>query len=345
MATAISSFYAPATLRDVAREAGVSVATVSKALHGKGSLRQDTRDRVRQVAARLNFRPNGLAQSLHSRRTLTVGLLSNDIYGRFTLPVLAGIEQALAASDVAVYLCNAADDPAKERRHVEALLSRRVDGFILTARRLETGFSPATYQTGVPTLSVNVQDPRPDGPCLLADDQGGARMAVRHLASLGRRRIAHVTGPDSFRAVRLRGAGYLEGLAEAGLPAIAGMLLLGAWSEDWGWRAVEALFAGQAAPDAVFCGSDQIGRGVADALRARGLRVPQDVALVGYDNWEVLAAATRPPLTSVDPDLHALGCAAGEMLMALRDGFDQPPGTQRRPCRLVVRQSCGAHPP
>ena len=181
----------------------------------------------------------------------------------------------------------------------------------------------------------------PDALCLLPDDEGGARLAVAHLAALGRRRIAHVTGPEHFEAVRLRRAGHAAALAAAGLAAADAPYLTGPWSEAWGREAVARLFAaGRTAPDALFCGNDQIARGAADALRERGLGVPGDVAIVGFDNWDVMVEAARPPLTSVDMNLRALGREAGERLLAMIAG-ERMSGVHRRPCSLVVRQSSG----
>lgn len=332
----------PVTIRDVALAAGVSVATVSKALNDQGSLRAETRSRVIEAAARLRFRPNALAQSLHRKRSFTVGLLSNDMYGRFTLPILAGVEHALAAHGVSVFLCSAGDDVGQERRHLDSLLGKRVDGLIVTARRIDADFPAEPRDTGLPTLHVNLEARAPGALSLLPDDVEGARMGTAHLVALGRRAIAHVTGPGSFRAVHLRIAGYLRALAEAGLPVPGDGPLHGEWSEAWGHAAVARLFAPtEAPPDAIFCGSDQIGRGVADALRERGIRVPRDVALVGFDNWEALAAATRPALTTVDPNLYALGVLAGATLLGMVDGARTTSGVQRSPCSLIVRQSCG----
>jgi LacI family transcriptional regulator len=331
----------PVTIRDVARLARVSVGTVSKALNNNGSLRQETRERVTAIAKELGFRPNDLAQSLHRGQTFTVGLISNDSFGRFTMPIMEGLEECLAESRVAVFMANATDDPRREAQHVEQLLGKRVDGMIVTARRADRR-APLALPAGMPLVYVFSRVDDPDAYCLLPDDEGGARLAVEHLAGLGRRRIAHVTGPERFEAVRLRYAGYRAGLAAYGLPDIDGFYLPGAWSEAWGREAVDRLFrAGRGAPDAIFCGNDQIARGIADALRERGLDVPRDVALVGFDNWEIMAAATRPPLTSVDMNLKALGREAGLRLLELIGGR-RLRGVHRLACTLVVRESSGA---
>ena len=329
------------TIRDVARLADVSVGTASKALNKSGSLREETRERVIAVARSLGFRPNDLAHSLHRGQSFMVGLISTDSFGRFTIPIMEGLEGCLADNRIGVFMCNATDNPERERRHVEQLLGKRVDGIVVTARRADR--RPAIdLPDGIPVLYVFSQTDDPDACCLLPDDEGGAAMAVRHLADLGRRRIAHVTGPERFQAVGLRRDGYRKALAAAGLDEPEGFYLPGVWSEGWGREAVAELFRHRKGPpDAIFCGNDQIARGVIDALRERGVAVPEAVAVVGFDNWEIMAEATRPPLTSVDMNLHELGRVAGRTLLEMIEGR-QVHGVRRLPCSLVIRESCGA---
>lgn len=331
---------APATIHDVARAAGVSVATVSKALNGRGQLRAETRTSVQRAAERLGFRPNDLALSLLRNRTFTVGLISTDSYGRFSIPVLEGIESALETQQISVFLCRA-DDPERERRHVGSLLAKRVDGIIVTGRRTDLRPAVDLGLAPVPVIYAFAQVADRRAMCLLPDDRGGAEMAVRHLLALGRRRIAHVTGPVEFEAVRERRAGFRRALAEAGLPCPSNRILAGTWSEAFGRQAAQELLGREPAIDAIFCGSDQIGRGVIDGLRESGVRVPEDVAVVGFDNWDVIAAATRPPITTIDMNLRELGRQAGLRLLGMVDG-SAPSGVERLPCSLVVRQSCGS---
>ena len=332
----------PPTIRDVAAAAGVSVGTVSKGLNGTGQLREETRRRVHQAARRLGFRPNSLAQSLLRGRSFTVGLISTDRYGRFSIPVLEGIEDALESARVSVFLCSAADDPDREREHVEQLLAKRVDGIIVTARRADPRAALKVRRRPVPVLYAFAQVRDSKASCILPDDAGGGRLAARHLIGAGRRRIAHITGPTDFEAVRHRCAGLREALREAGLPWHRERVLSGPWSEAWGREAIGALLAREPGIDAIFCGSDQIARGAVDALRDRGVGVPDDVAVVGFDNWQIIAAATRPPLTTVDMNLHELGRCAGQRLLDMIDGTDPARGVVRLPCSLVVRESCGA---
>ena len=329
------------TIHDVARLAKVSIGTVSKALNGNGRLSAETRQRVTAIARQVGFRPNHLAQSLHRGQSFTVGVISNDNFGRFAMPIVEGLEECLAERRISVFMCNATDDPALEARHVEQLLAKRVDGFVVTGRRADRRQRLQVPIVSIPTLYVFSQTDDPDALCLLPDDFGGAAMATEHLVKLGRRRIAHVTGPERFEAVRLRREGYRAALKGAGLAAPAHLCLTGAWSEAWGREAVERLFSGKRAPDAVFCGNDQIARGVAEGLRERGLNAPEDVAIVGFDNWQVIAEAMRPLLTTVDMNLKELGRETGRRLMAMIAGERQT-GVHRLPCSLVIRDSCGA---
>ncbi len=330
------------TIRDVARLAGVSIGTASKALNASGRLSADTRARVLRAAGEIDYRPNNLAQSLHRARSMTVGILSTDSFGRFTMPIVAALERRLSDDGIAVFMCNATDDVEREQRHVEQLLRKRVDGLVVTARRTDLRRAVEPAQRGLPVVYVFTRVDNPDALCLLPDDEGGARLAVEHLVRLGRRRIAHITGPERFEAVRLREKGWRGALSAAGIAAPSGGFRPGSWSEESGRKAVRDLFVRRArAPDALFCGNDQIARGALDALREMGLAAPEDVAVVGFDNWDVMTAAARPPLTSVDMNLDALGTEAGASLMAMMAGRKLA-GVKRLPCSLVVRGSCGA---
>lgn len=332
------------TIRDVAGAAGVSVATASKALNERGRMTAETRERVQAAAERLGFRPNAMARALVSQRSFTLGLLTNDTYGRFTLPVAAGLSAAMTDRGVSVFLCPVEDESERARVSLDALVDKQIDGLVIAGRRVDRTL-PLDL-TGLRLPVVHVVSACPEGGVgFVPDDEGGAYLAVSHLARLGRRRIAHVTGPRSFSAVGLRDEGWRRALSEAGLPRF-GEALSGEWSEQFGYETGQRLFASRTKPDerpdAVFCGNDQIARGIIDALTQAGLGVPDDVAVVGFDNWELFAQATRPPLTTIDMELKALGREAGLTLLDMIDGKPVAPGLRRRPCRLVARRSCGA---
>ena len=327
------------TIRDVARIADVSIGTASKALNDNGRLRQETRDKVVRVAREIGYRPNDLAQSLHRNKSMTVGIISNDSFGRFTLPIVEALEEQLADRGIAIFMCNATDDPDRERQHLDQLLGKRIDGLVVTARRADMREPVGPLPDGLPVLYVYSQADDPNALSLVPDDEGGARLAVDHLLSSGRRRIAHITGPERFEAVRLRHRGYSAALAQAGNEARPEYYLSGEWSEAWGRDAVARLFDGaDETPDALFCGNDQIARGAVEALRERGVAVPESVAVAGFDNWAVMTNAARPPLTSVDMNLEALGREAGRLLLEMIGGASIN-GVRRLPCTLVVRGS------
>lgn len=327
------------TIRDVARVAGVSIGTASKALNAGGRLKQETRDKVLLAARDLGYRPNDLAQSLHRTKSMTVGIISNDSFGRFTLPIVEALEQQLADEGIAIFMCNATDDPARERQHIDALLGKRIDGLVVTSRRADERLPVGPLPEGLPVIYVYSQPKDHSALSLVPDDEGGARLATRHLIGGGRTRIAHITGPERFEAVRLRHQGYAGALTEAGLKPRPSDYITGDWTEAFGRDAVAKLFDGKrAAPDALFCGNDLIARGATDALRERGIAVPQQVAVVGFDNWNIMTDAARPPLSSVDMNLSALGREAGRMLIAMIGG-ERAAGTRRLPCTLVVRES------
>ena len=317
-----------ATIRDVAALAGVSVGTASKALNGRGSLRADTVARVRQAAEQLDFRPNAAARSLHAGPTYTVGMITTDTIGRFSIPLLIGAEDTLGGGQISVLLCDARDDPIRERHHLKVLLSRRVDGIIVTGRRAGAR-PPIEVDARVPVVYAFLASTDPADCSVVPDEAAGTRLAAEHLRTAGRRRIAHITGPEHHHSARVRA----QAAGDLVTPP-----LYGEWSEAWGRRATGILLARGTDFDAILGGSDQIARGAADALREAGRRVPQEVALTGFDNWDVVALASRPPLTSVDMDLEGLGRAAAERLLQAIAGTPSP-GVHPHPARLVIRES------
>lgn len=322
------------TIRDLAQAAGVSVSTVSKALNDTGRMGAETRARIKRIAQKAGFRPNALARGLLSHRSFTIGLLTNDTYGRFTLAVMAGITEALVDHGVSVFLCAVEDDPALGKIHVDAMLDKQVDGIIASGKRADRALPVNLAGLPVPVVYAFSAAP-PDSVSFTADDGQGASLAVARLQAVGRRQLVHITGPRSFVAVRERALAFTA--AAGGAMEV----LYGDWSEHFGHRAVAALWQRpDGRPDGIFCGNDQIARGVIDALRERAVRVPQEVSVIGFDNWEIIAAQTRPPLTTIDMNLKELGREAGLTVLALGEGKPVAPGLRKLPCKLVIRQSC-----
>lgn len=326
------------TIYDVAKAACVSTATVSKALNGTGRMSAETRDRIRNVAEALGFRPNLLARSLLSKRSFTVGLLTDDTYGRFSLPLMAGVSEGLIDQGVSVFLCAIENNPELARVHVDAMLDKQVDGIIATGKRIDRPVDADLSRLSVPVVYALTEGPA-DAVTFIPDDWQGAFEAARHLIGQGRRRIVHITGPDSFRVVHDRADAYAAALAEAGFAFNEADVHRGSWSERWGREMVARLWAEGEPPDGIFCGNDQIARGVADALRERGVDLPRDVSIVGFDNWEIVAENTRPALTTVDMNLKELGRQAGLALVRLINGEEVRRGLWKLPCSLVIRNS------
>ncbi len=328
-----------ATIRDVAAKAGVSVGTASKALNGRGQLKAATRARVAAAAQELGFRPNDLARGLLAGRTFTVGLITSDSFGRFSIPVMLGAEDALSAGQVSVFMADTRDDPIRERHHLQRLLARRVDGIIVTGRRIEPRPSIG-HDLPVPVVYAMLQSADPSDVSVIPDDAGGGALAVQHLLATGRTEIGHITGPQSFLAARQRAEGAQSVLATKGLEFAGGEVRYGEWTEQWGRQGADILLRSAPDVDAIFCGSDQIARGVAETLRERGRRIPDDVALIGFDNWGPMAEGCRPPLTTVDMNLYELGQVAGRHLLDAIEG-QLTHGLHTLPCRLVLRESTG----
>jgi LacI family transcriptional regulator len=325
------------TITDVARLAGVSPATASRALNGRSGISEDTARRVRHAAEKLGYQPNGLARGLLSGKSCTVGLITTDSFGRFSIPVMQGAEDAFGPGSISVFLCDGRGDRIREQHYLRTLLERRVDGIIVTGKRRDDR-EPIGNNLPVPVVYAMAHTADPDHLSLVPDDEQGTELAVRHLLSTGRTTIAHITGPRGFISARLRASAAEKVLAEAGLMLAGGEAMFGEWSEEWGRQATAMLLRSVPDVDAIFCGNDQVARGVADIVRESGRRIPDDVALVGFDNWEVIAASCRPPLTTVDMNLRELGHVAGQHLL---DAIDGRPtiGLHKLPCTLVLRES------
>ncbi|MFI7277470.1 LacI family DNA-binding transcriptional regulator [Streptomyces sp. NPDC049879] len=327
------------TLRDVAQLAGVSVATASKALNGRQQVRAETRDKVLRAANRLSFQPNPMARGLLAGRTDTVGLLTNDLDGRFSIPILMGAEDAFGVGRAAVFLCDARGDAIREQHHLDALLGRRVDGLIVVGSRTDPRPSLGR-DLPVPVVYAYAPSDDPEDHSIVPDSRGAGRLAVRHLLDCGRTRVAHIAGDRGYAAARERAEGAGDALADAGL-AFAGEPLFGDWSESWGRTAATLLLDRHPEIDAFLCANDLLARGAMDVLRERGLRVPQDVAVMGFDNWEILVAGSRPALTSVDLDLEQVGRRAARAVLRAREGRSGS-GTELQEGRVVVRGSTAA---
>jgi len=333
----VGSDHSTATLSDVARLAGVSTATASKALNGRDQVKAETRERVFAAAQQLSFTPNPFARALNEKRTGTIGMLTSDLDNRFVLPVLLGAEDAFGAGATSVLLCDARGDAIREQHHLRTLLARRVDGIVILGR---TTNPRPSITAGIPVPVVYAYAPSDDeaDTSFTPDNYLAGRLAVEHLLDRGRTSIALVNGEPSYTAATDRAAGARDAMSARGLTLAGGDGLYGQWSESWGRQGTRTLLDSGRSIDGIVAGSDQIARGVLDELRESNLRVPEDVAVIGVDNWDILAQAARPPLTSVDMQLQELGRAAALALSTAIGGASSP-GVNRLPVRVVPRES------
>jgi LacI family transcriptional regulator len=325
-----------ATLADVARLAGVSLSTASKALNGRDRVSEETRQRVVSSAEQLQFSPNVLARHLLSRRSGAIGLVTHDLEGRFSIPVLMGAEDAAGSGEVSVLLCDARGDTLRERHHIQALLGRRVDGLIVVGARTDPRPSLGR-DLPVPVVYAYAPSDDPEDASVVSDNVDAGRMSAEHLLGCGRSRIVVISGDPTYGAAHDRVTGARQALQAAGTDVV-GEPLFGAWTEEWGRTATRIALTRFRDVDAILCGSDQIARGALEVLRERALDVPRDVAVMGHDNWEVLATDARPPLTSVDMNLETVGRLAATRLFAAIEGR-RTKGIEAVSCRLVPRSS------
>lgn len=301
------------TLSDVANEAGVSIGTASKALNGRFDVAAATRDRVLNIASQMGFVPNALARGLSAGKSHTVGILTNDLQGRFVPQIMHGAESEIGREDSTVLLSNSDGEPTRQARQLRSLLERRVDGLIIVDEWMEER-APIPVRGSTPVVYVFGASSNPEDISVVPDVHEGGRLAASHLIEIGRRNLAHIGGEIGAFSADQRAAGFHEALREADLYRGYRYSLRGDYSEQWGWEATGRLLAEGANVDAIFAGNDQIARGAVDRLQMEGRSVPEDVAVIGYDNWEVLSLQGRLPITTIDMRLDILGAEAVRQL-------------------------------
>ena len=327
------------TISDVARAAGVSVATVSKALNSRYGVSPVTARRITEVATGLGYESSLVARSLRSTRTGVLGILVAE-FEPFSTELLKGVSGAVAGMGYELLAYSGSLSQGRvgwERRSLSRLAGTLIDGAVVVT---PTELSPAT---AVPVVAV---DPHtgPGGPTTVdCDNARGARTATDHLIGLGHRRIAHVRGRADLESARLREAGYREALAAAGIPSDPDLLREGDYRASPATAgAVRSLLSLPRRPTAVFAANDLSAICTVEVAQDMGLRVPQDLSVVGFDNVPE-AADCAVPLTTVAQPLREMGAQAVRMLIDLLDGRGCAPHV-RMPARLVVRASTGPAP-
>ncbi|WP_329158189.1 LacI family transcriptional regulator [Streptomyces sp. NBC_01717] len=327
-----------ASIKDVAAEAGVSVATVSRVLNSHPSVSPDARARVLAAVDALGYRPNAVARSLRTDQTRTLGLIISDVLNPYFTALARAVEEEARALGYSVIIGNADERPELQDHHVRTLLDRRIDGLLVSPT---DGGSPQILdaaRAGTPMVFVDRWIPGVDVPVVRADGCPAVRDLVAHLHRLGHRRLAIIAGPAATTTGSERVEAFRDALGEHGLPLPDAYIGQGDFQADSGRRATERFLALPEPPDAVFAADNLMALGALDAIRAHGLRVPQDIALAAFDDipWFV---HTDPPITAIAQPTGDLGRAAVRALVDVIEG--RPPQSVTLSASLVVRRSCG----
>jgi LacI family transcriptional regulator len=327
-----------ATIKDVAREANVSVASVSRVLNGHGNVTDETRDRILSAAERLHYIPNSGARSLITRRTDTIGVILPDMHGEFFSEIVRGIDVAARARGLHLLVSGSHGDAAETAAAIRAM-SGRVDGLLVMSPHADEAMLAQNLPSGLPTVLMNTRVAGNKYSSLAVDNYGGAYVMVSHLVECGHRRIALISGPDDNFDAQERLRGYREALA-ALLPNAHEQVLRGDFSEESGYLAGKQILALRERPQAIFAANDMMAIGCLFALTEAGVQVPRDVSLAGFDDVPIARYIT-PPLTTVRVQIADLGGRALEHLaLTIEDPEHAKVSAQVLRPELVVRASC-----
>ena len=335
------------TIRDVARVGGVSVATVSRVLNGIRSVRPETRARILQVVERVGYVPHGGARSLITRQTRTVGVLLPDLHGEFFSELIRGVDLAARRRGYHLLVSGSHSDRAEIAAVLRALRGR-VDGLVVMSPEIDAPILRENLPADLPVVLVGAGNGSGSSATARAydvleiDNRAGAAAMVRHLTALGHRRIAFIAGPSHNHDAQERLAAYRETLAAVGRAPAPELVLAGDFTQESGFETGRRLLALSPRPTAVFAANDAMAIGCLAALREAGVRVPQEIALAGFDDIPI-ARYLSPPLTTVRVGISELGATALERLLLALAGEPAPGvAVEIHPTALVVRGSCGA---
>lgn len=330
------------TVKEVARQAGVSTATVSRALSGSAGVREPLRSRIIEAARLLSYRPNRAARDLRVRSSRAVGVLIPDIENPFFTSLVCGIEDVLSKTEYSLLLASYNEDPEQESRRIEVFRAEGVCGLIFAASRTPSSLYSDLERDGLTLVAVSRSLPRLRADEVTVASRDGAYVATSHLIKLGHKRIAIINGPTAFTTTRDRQEGYEDALHDAGMNLKDELVIHCAFKQAAGHAAMEQLLKLTKPPTAIFAASNLLTLGALQAIHESNLAIPSQIAIVGFDDmpW---AMSLRPPLTTVAQPAFEAGRTAAEMLLArVRD-----PSLPRRQVvletQLIVRASCGSN--
>ncbi|HEX6060145.1 MAG TPA: LacI family DNA-binding transcriptional regulator [Gemmatimonadaceae bacterium] len=329
------------TIRDVARRAGVSVATVSRVYTGRGPVHESTRTRVVAAARELRYTPDAAARSLITRRTETLGVLLPDLYGEFFSELIRGVDRTARQHDYHLLVSGCHAGPGELGGALRAMRGS-VDGLVVLWPELDVGGLTADLPEHLPVVLLSAAG-HTAYESIAVDNYGGARAIVEHLLARGHRRIATIAGAERNGEARERLRGYRDALRGAGIRPRADWEVIGHFTEDGGHAAAQRLLALAERPGAIFAANDSMAIGAMSALADAGLRIPDDVAVAGFDDVPI-ARYTSPPLSTVHVPIQELGARAVDRLLhTIAGGNRQPRSHETLATTLVVRGSCGAN--
>ncbi len=329
------------TITDIARAAGVSQATAARALGGYGSVSEKSRRQVLTAARRLGYHRNELAAALVAGSTRTIGLVVGDIENPFFASVVRGLADVVEVEGHTVLLANSDEDVIRESHAVDALRSRQVDGLVVaTAATTDLGHLQTAAASGRPVILIDRPMPDSEFDTVTVGNEAGAAGAVSHLIARGHTRIGIVTDDPVIASSAERLLGYRRAHGEAGIETDDELIVEGGPGQEDGRIAAAALLDLGHPPTALFTTSNLATYGALSAIRERGLRVPEQIALVGFDDFP-LATVIEPPITVVSQPVDAIGREAGRLLLQRLAGDDRPPQRIELETTLLIRRSCG----
>lgn len=328
------------TIRDVAKKAGVSASTVSRVMREAPNVRRKTKRRVLRVARKMGYSRDGSARAMVKKRTKTIGVSISDISNPFYPPLARGIENTINKFGYSIILCNTDENSSKEEQYLKVLLEKRVDGLIVSPTSTRVPFLHSFQKRNIPIVCIDRYLENMEVDTVTVDNIHGASIAVKHLIKLGHKRIGIIAGSKMATTSQDRLKGYQNALNQYGIKEDRSLITEGNLTIEGSIKAVESLFELKSPPTAVFSSNNLMSMGVYIALKRLGKKIPEDVAVVGFDDLE-WAEALDPPLTAISQPAYTIGATAGQLLIQrlLNEGPRDRQSIVLK-TNLVVRQSC-----